>query len=75
MFCNRQVTAAGILSWVLLSVGWVMDLLAMSQAVAGLLASGAARELGQETGGGLEAGIVARMRKVFGSDARSVGFT
>ena len=44
----------------------------MAQAVAGLLASGAARELGQEAGGGLVAGIVARVRKVFGSDARSV---
>ena len=44
----------------------------MSQAVAGLLASGAAKELGQEAGGGLVAGIVARVRKVFGSDARSV---
>lgn len=49
-----------------------MDVVAMAQAVAGLLASGAARELGQEAGGGLVAGIVARVRKVFGSDARSV---
>jgi len=49
-----------------------MDVVAVSQTVAGLLASGAARELGQEAGGGLVAGIVARVRKVFGSDARSV---
>ena len=49
-----------------------MDVVAVSEAVAGLLASGAARELGQEAGGGLVAGIVARVRKVFGSDARSV---
>lgn len=52
--------------------GWVVDVVAVSEAVAGLLASGAARELGQEAGGGLVAGIVARVRKVFGSDARSV---
>ncbi len=44
----------------------------MSEAVAGLLASGAARELGQEAGGGLAAGMLARIRKVFGADARSV---
>jgi hypothetical protein len=50
----------------------VVDVVAVSEAVAGLLASGAARELGQEAGGGLVAGIVARVRKVFGSDARSV---
>ena len=49
-----------------------MDIVAVSQAVAGLLASGAAKELGQEAGGGLMAGIVARVRNVFGSDARSV---
>jgi hypothetical protein len=52
--------------------GWVVDLVAVSEAVAGLLASGAARELGQEAGSGLVAGMVARVRKVFGSDARSV---
>jgi hypothetical protein len=49
-----------------------MDLVAVSEAVAGLLASGAARELGQEAGSGLVAGMVARVRKVFGPDARSV---
>ena len=52
--------------------GWAVDVVAVSEAVAGLLATGAARELGQEAGGGLVAGIVARVRKVFGSDARSV---
>jgi hypothetical protein len=52
--------------------GWVVDVMAVSEAVAGLLATGAAKELGQEAGGGLAAGIVARVRKVFGSDARSV---
>ena len=49
-----------------------MDVVAISEAVAGLLASGAAKELGQEAGGSLVAGIVARVRKVFGADARSV---
>jgi hypothetical protein len=49
-----------------------VDVVAVSEAVAGLLASGAARELGEEAGGGLAAGIIARVRKVFGSDARSV---
>ena len=49
-----------------------MDVVAVSEAVARLLASGAARELGEEVGGGLVAGILARVRAVFGSDARSV---
>jgi len=49
-----------------------MDVTAVSEAVAGLLASGAARELGQEAGGGLVAGIAAKVRAVFGSDIRSV---
>ncbi len=49
-----------------------MDVVAVSETVAGLLATGAAKELAQEAGGGLVAGIVARVRKVFGSDARSV---
>jgi hypothetical protein len=49
-----------------------VDIVAVSQAVAGLLASCAAKELGQEAGGGLAARIVMRVRKVFGSDARSV---
>ena len=52
--------------------GWVVDVVTVSEAVAGLLASGAAREIGREAGGGLVAGIVARVRKVFGADARSV---
>ena len=42
-------------------------MVAVSQPVAGLLASGAARELGEEAGGGLVAGMVARVRKVFGA--------
>lgn len=53
-------------------MGWVVDVVAVSEAVAGLLASGAARERGEEAGGGLVAGILARVQAVFGSDARSV---
>jgi hypothetical protein len=44
-----------------------VDVVAVSEAVAGLLATGAAKELGQEAGGGLVAGVVARVRKVFGA--------
>jgi hypothetical protein len=44
----------------------------VSEAVAGLLAAGGVKELGEAAGGGLVAGIVGRIRKVFGSDARSV---
>lgn len=44
----------------------------MSEAVAGLLAVGGVKELGEAAGGGLVAGIIDRVRKVFGSDARSV---
>jgi hypothetical protein len=44
----------------------------VSEAVALLLAAGGVKELGEATGGGLVAGMVARVRKVFGSDARSV---
>jgi hypothetical protein len=49
-----------------------MDISMVSEAVAGLLAAGGAKELGEAAGGGLAAGIVERVRKVFGSDARSV---
>ena len=44
----------------------------VSEAVAGLLAAGGAKELGEAAGGGLVAGMVARVRKVFGTDRRSV---
>jgi hypothetical protein len=50
----------------------MMDLLAASETVAALLASGAAKQLGEDAGSGMAAGIVTRVRKVFGSDARSV---
>jgi hypothetical protein len=50
----------------------VVDVAAVSEAVAGLLAVGGVKELGEAAGGGLVAGIVDRVRKVFGSDARSV---
>ena len=49
-----------------------MDVAAASEAVARLLAAGGVKELGQAAGGSLVAGIMARIRKVFGSDARSV---
>lgn len=48
-----------------------MDLVAASEAVAGLLAVGGAKELGEAAGSGLTAGIIERVRKVFGSDGRS----
>ena len=44
----------------------------MSEAVAGLLAAGGVKELGETVGGGVVAGIIDRVRKVFGADARSV---
>ena len=49
-----------------------MDVGAVAETVAGLLAVGGAKELGEAAGGGLVAGIAKRVRKVFGSDARSV---
>jgi hypothetical protein len=52
--------------------GWVVDMTAVSEAAAGLLAAGGVKELGEAAGGGLVVGMVARVRKVFGSDVRSV---
>lgn len=49
-----------------------MDIAVASEAVAGLLAVGGVKELADAAGGGLVAGIVERVKKVFGSDARSV---
>jgi hypothetical protein len=49
-----------------------MDISVVSEAVAGLLAAGGVKELGEAAGSGLVGGIVERVRKVFGSDARSV---
>jgi hypothetical protein len=49
-----------------------MDIAMASEAVAGLLAAGGVKELGETAGGGLAAGIIDRVRKVFGSDRRSV---
>jgi hypothetical protein len=43
----------------------------VSEAVAGLLAAGGVKELGEAAGGGLAAGVIERVKKVFGSDARS----
>jgi hypothetical protein len=55
-----------------LTVGVVVDVAVVSEAVAGLLAAGGVKELGEAAGGGLVKGIIERVRKVFGSDARSV---
>jgi hypothetical protein len=44
----------------------------VSEAVAGLPAAGGVKELGEAAGGDLVAGIIERVRKMFGSDARSV---
>ena len=49
-----------------------MDVAVVAEAVAGLLAAGGVKELGEAAGGALVAGIIERVRKVFGSDARSV---
>lgn len=49
-----------------------MDIVAVSQAVAALVASGAGKELAEDAGRGLAAAVVGRLRKVFGSDRRSV---
>jgi hypothetical protein len=52
--------------------GWRVDIAAVSEAVAGMLAAGGVKELGEAAGGGLVAGIIEKVRKTFGSDARSV---
>jgi hypothetical protein len=49
-----------------------MDLILAATTVARLLASGAARQAGEEAGSGLVTAIVTRVRKLFGADARSV---
>ena len=49
-----------------------MDIAVVSEAVAGLVAAGRVKGLGEAAGGGLVAGIIDRVKKVFGSDARSV---
>jgi hypothetical protein len=48
-----------------------VDVAVVSEAVAGLLAAGGVKELGEAAGGGLVAAIVERVKKAFGSDARS----
>lgn len=49
-----------------------MDIDAAAQAVSVLVASGAGKELAEDAGKGLVAAVVDRVRKVFGSDRRSV---
>jgi hypothetical protein len=49
-----------------------MDLVAVSQAVATLVASGAGKELTEDVGRGVVTAVVDRLRKVFGHDRRSL---
>jgi hypothetical protein len=49
-----------------------LDIVAVSEAVATLVAAGAGKELAKDTGRGLVTAMVDRIRKVFGSDRRSV---
>lgn len=49
-----------------------MDIDAAAQAVSLLVASGAGKELAEDAGRSLVAAVVDRVRKVFGSDRRSV---
>jgi hypothetical protein len=51
--------------------GGVVDVASASELVAGLLAAGGVKELGESAGGAVAAGIIGRVRAVFGSDARS----
>lgn len=53
-------------------MGVGLDLVAVSQAVAALVASGAGKELAEDVGGSVVAAVVDRARKVFGRDRRSV---
>ena len=49
-----------------------VDIDAAAQAVSLLVASGASKELAEDVGKGLIAAVVDRVRRVFGSDGRSV---
>jgi hypothetical protein len=49
-----------------------VDILVAADAVARLLASGAVKRATEEAGDGMAAGILERVRKVFGSDTRSL---
>jgi hypothetical protein len=53
-------------------MGVVVDVAVVSEAVAGLLAAGGVKELGEAAGAGTVAGIIERVRRVFASDRRSV---
>ena len=50
----------------------MVGLVMVSLVVAGLQASSGVKELGEAAGGGLVAGIIDRVKKVFGADARLV---
>lgn len=49
-----------------------MDVVAVTEAAAGIVAAGGVKELAEGAGEGLASGMVKRIRGVFGSDARSV---
>jgi N-acetylglucosamine kinase-like BadF-type ATPase len=49
-----------------------MDLVAVSEVVAGLVAAGAGKELTEDVGRGLVTAVVERVRKLFGHDHRSL---
>src|ERR1022692_678202 len=49
----------------------MVDVAVVSETVAGMLAAGGVKELGEAADGGLVAGNAAQVKKVFGSDARS----
>ena len=59
-------------SGLVIRLGVVVDVAVVSEVVAGLLAAGGIKELGEAAGGGLMAGSIERVRKVFGPDRRSV---
>lgn len=52
--------------------GGTVDLVAVTEAVAGIVAAGGVKEIAENAGGGLASGIVKRIRGVFHSDARSL---
>lgn len=51
--------------------GWLMDLVALSEATAALVASGAAQGVGEQVATGALAGTLRRIREVFGDDRRA----
>ena len=72
MSCVTVVSRSGY-NWVGFGLsGGFVGVAVASEAVAGLLAAGGVKELGEAAGGALVAGVIDRGRNVFGADARSV---